>query len=157
MRPRFPRAGLAVPLAALLAGCGGSPPPPPPVLDLTITGSADQNPGADGVAKPVALHIYQLAGTQKFANADVFALTEKEQATLGTDDLASDTVVLKPSDKQEIKQELKAGIQALGVVALFYNIDSAQWRASAPVAASGPTKLILTVGELSVSLKPPGK
>ena len=34
-----------------LAGCGKSeppPPPPPPVLELTVSGSADQNPGAVG-------------------------------------------------------------------------------------------------------------
>ena len=53
--------------------------------------------------------------------------------------------MLKPSEKQEIKQDLKPGTQALGVVVLFHDIDHAQWRASAPVAASGPTKLVLNV------------
>ena len=49
------RSVAAVGLLALstitLAGCGKSdppPPPPPPVLELTVSGSADQNPGADG-------------------------------------------------------------------------------------------------------------
>lgn len=148
-------------LLATLAGCSGSkpppPPPPPPVLNMTVTGSADLNPGTDGSAQPVAVHLYQLAGTDKFSNADVFTLIEHEQATLGADDLSSTTIVLKPSEKQEVKQDLKTGTKALGVVVYYRDIDNAQWRASAPVAANGVSKLVLTVGKLSVSLKPAGK
>jgi len=143
--------------AAILGRCGSPAPPPPPVLELTVTGSADQNPAADGAARPVAVHLYQLAATQKFTNADVFALVEHEQATLGADDLDSSQFVLKPSEKQDVKQKLKTGAQALGVVVWFHDIDKAQWRASAPVAASGPSKLVLNVEKLSVSLKPAGK
>jgi type VI secretion system protein VasD len=146
-------AALAALSAAALAGCGAPAPPPPPVLELTVTGGADQNPGPDGVPRPVAVHLYQLAATHTFASADVFALVEHEKATLGPDDLASSEFVLKPSEKQEMKQPLKTGTQAVGVVVWFYDIDHAQWRASAPVAASGPSKLVLQVAKLSVSLK----
>jgi type VI secretion system protein VasD len=155
MMARFGAVLLLLPLWA--AGCGGPPPPPAPVLELTVTGTADQNPSANGTPQPVAVHLYQLAATQKFTKADVFALTEHEQATLGSDDLGSSDFVLRPSEKQNVKQDLKPGTQALGVVVLFYNIDNAQWRASAPVAASGPSKLFLSVEKLSVSLKPAGK
>ena len=91
-----------------VAGCGGSkppppPPPPPPTLELTVTGSADQNPGADKMPNPVAVHVYELATTQKFSKADVFALIEHEQATLGADELGSTDLVLKPSETQVIK------------------------------------------------------
>jgi type VI secretion system protein VasD len=158
MTIRFGATVLMLVLAApVLAGCGGSPPPPPPVLDLLVTASADINPNTDGAPRPVAVHLYQLAATQKFTNADVFALVEHEQATLGPDDLGSNEFVLKPSEKQEIKQPLKSGTMALGVVVWFHDIDNAQWRASASVAASGPTKLVLDVGKLAVSLKPAGK
>ncbi len=141
-----------------LVGCGKSdppPPPPPPVLELTVSGSADQNPGADGTPRPVAVHLYQLAATDKFTNADGFAWVEHEQSTLGADELSSSEFVLKPSEKQEIKQDLKPGTKALGVAVWFYDINNAQWRASAPVAANGTTKLVLNVGKLSVSLEPP--
>jgi type VI secretion system protein VasD len=146
---------------APLTGCGGSkpppPPPPPPTLELTVAASADLNPGADKTPQPVAVHLYQLAATQKFSKADVFALTEHEQATLGADDLGSTDFVIKPSEKLVIKQDLKADAQAVGVLALFYDIDNAAWRASAPVAANGPSKLELRVEKLSVSLKQAGK
>jgi type VI secretion system protein VasD len=161
MKVRSGSALLLVVLSVTLAGCGGSkpppPPPPPPTLELTVTGSADLNPTADGTPRPVVVHLYQLAATQKFSTADFFALVEHEQATLGPDDLDASDFVLRPSEKQEVKQDLKPGTKALGVVAWFYDIDNAQWRASAPVAANGPTKLLLDVGKLSVSLKPAGK
>lgn len=142
---------LASPVA--LAACGSSP-PPPAVLELAVQGSADQNPSPSGTAEPVAVHLYQLASTAKFERADVFALVEREAATLGQDVLASEEFVLSPSEKQTIKRELKKGTQSLGVLVLFRDIDHAKWRATAPVAASGPTKLALTVGRLSVDLGP---
>jgi type VI secretion system protein VasD len=142
-----------------LAGCGDSkppPPPPPPTLELKVSGSADQNPGADNTPGPVSIHVYDLAGTGTFNKADVFALTDYEQATLGADDLGSSDFVLKPSETQTLKRELKPGTQAIGVLALFYDIDNARWGASAAVAPHGPTNLVLTVDRLSVSLKAAG-
>jgi type VI secretion system VasD/TssJ family lipoprotein len=126
------------------------------VLDLIVTGSAGQNPDPSGTSAPVAVHLYELASTQKFERADIFALVEHEQATLGNDLLASSDFVLLPSGKREIRQDLKPGTGALGVVVLFQKIDQAQWRATAPVAATGLTRLVMSVGSLSLSLKPNG-
>ncbi|HVZ09620.1 type VI secretion system lipoprotein TssJ [Rhodopila sp.] len=142
--------------ALLLSACAASP-PPPPVLELTATGSAGQNPDPAGAPQPVSLHVFELASTQKFEQADVFALIEREQATLGPDLLGSTGLVLRPSATQQLKKELKPGTQAIGVVALFQKIDQAQWRASAPVAGKGTTRLTLEVGSLSVTLKPAGR
>ena len=155
--PNFKHRGgaLAFLLSSLFA-CAPAP-PPPPVLMLSVTGSADQNPNPSGAPTPVAVHLYQLAATQKFDRADVFALIEREQATLGADVLGSNEFVLVPAGKTEVKQDLKAGTQALGVLVMFQDIDHAQWRASAPVAPNGPTKMVLDIGRLSVSLKPAGK
>ena len=50
--------------------------------------------------------------------------------------------------------ELKPGVQAIGVVVLYRDIDNAQWRADAAAATSGPTKLALNVGKLAITLKP---
>ena len=139
-------------LAALaLAHCG---PKPPGVVTLTMIGSADQNPDSAGKAAPVAVHIYQLTQTAKFERSDVFALTEHEQQTLGQDDAASQEFVLSPGETQTKTFELKTGVQAIGVVVLYRDIDNAQWRADAAVATSGPTKLTLNVGKLAITLKP---
>ncbi|HEY8290185.1 MAG TPA: type VI secretion system lipoprotein TssJ, partial [Acetobacteraceae bacterium] len=73
-------------LAGALALTQCAPPPKPPaVLTLKMNGSADQNPDINGKASPVAVRIYQLTATAKFERGDVFALTEHEQQTLGSD------------------------------------------------------------------------
>ncbi len=144
-------------LAALAVQACGSSPPPPAVLELAMAGSADQNPNPSGRPTPVAVHLYHLASLAKFERADVFALIEREQATLGPDLLGSEEIVLAPAEKQEIKRELKPGVTALGVAVLYQDIDNAKWRASAPVAASGPTRLALSVGRLAATLAPAGK
>lgn len=129
-------------------------PKPPAVLTLTMIGSTDQNPDLAGKPAPVAVRIYQLTATAKFERGDVFALTEHEQQTLGSDDAGSQEFVLSPGETQTKTFELKPMVQAIGIVVLYRDIDNAQWRADAPAAASGPTKLLLNVGKLAISLKP---
>jgi type VI secretion system protein VasD len=85
--------------AVALVRCGPSP-KPPPVLSLTMTGGADQNPDSAGKASPVAVRIYQLTQTAKFERADVFALTEREDQTLGQDSAGSQEFVLSPGETQ---------------------------------------------------------
>jgi type VI secretion system protein VasD len=129
-------------------------PKPPPVLTLVMTGSAEQNPDISGKPAPVAVRIYQLTATPKFERGDVFALTEHEQQTLGQDDAGSQEFVLSPGETQTKTFELKPDVQNVGIVVLYRDIDAAQWRAMAPVASSGPTKLALGVGKLAITLKP---
>jgi type VI secretion system protein VasD len=151
----IPRRTMLSLLSALaLLRCGPPPPKPPPVLTITMVGSADQNPDPDGAAKPVAVRIYQLSATAKFERADVFALTEHEQQTLGQDDVGSQEFLLSPGETQSKTFGLKPGVNAIGVAVLYRDIDNAQWRADAPAADSGPTKLLLNVGKLAITLKP---
>jgi type VI secretion system protein VasD len=138
--------------ALALARCAS--PKPPAVLTLTMIGSAEQNPDAANRPAPVAVRIYQLTQTAKFERADVFALTEHEQQSLGQDNAGSQEFVLSPGETQTKTFELKPGVQAIGVVVLYRDIDNAQWRADAAVPNSGPTKLALNVGKLAITLKP---
>ncbi len=140
----------------LLASCAAKapPPPPPPVLDLSIKAGPGQNPDASGNPAPVAIQIYQLASTAAFNTADAYALSGNAQVTLGADLLGSEQVLLAPGESQKVAHPLKAGATYLGVVVLFRDINHAQWRASAPLAASGPTKLQLNTDKLSVTLTP---
>lgn len=141
-----------LPAALLLARCGPAP-KPPAVLTLVITGSADQNPDINGKAAPIAVRIYQLTATAKFERGDVFALTEHEAQTLGTDDAGSQEFVIAPSESRTLTLELKPQVQAIGVVALYRDIDKSQWRADAPVATSGPSNLALNIAKLAIALK----
>jgi type VI secretion system protein VasD len=144
------RAALAV-LALLATRCSSSP-PPPAVLTLTIIGGPDQNPDASGRPAPVAVRLFELNGTAKFERADVFALTEREQQTLGGDSQGSEEFVVTPGETRTITRELKKGIQFLGVGVLFREIDRSRWRAEAPVNASGPSKLTLRINGTNATL-----
>jgi len=142
-----------------LTGCGGpppKPPPPPPVLTVIMTGGADQNPDGSGNAQPVAVHLYQLVSPAKFERADFYALTDREQQTLGSDNLGSQSFVLAPSESRTLTIEPGPTLRELGVVVEYRDIDQAKWRAVAPVATSGPTRLELGIGKLAVTLKPAG-
>lgn len=142
---------LATP-ALLLAHCGAPPPPPPPVLNLTIKGGADQNPDTAGRAVPVSVRLFFLGGTGKFEAADVFALTERERATLGEDAVGSEGVIVRPGESVTIEREMKPAAKFLGVAVLFRDIDGAKWRVSQPIAPSGPTKLLLTTSGNTATL-----
>jgi len=141
-----------LPLAALTA-CGPKV-EPPAVLTLTIQGSADQNPTPAGTAQPLEIRVYQLGSTSAFDRAVFFALTNQEQVTLGATDLGSDTYVIAPGATKTIVTQLKPGVQEIGVVALFQQIGTATWRAHAPAAPHGPTKLMLKISKLAISLAP---
>ena len=119
-----------------------------------IVAGADQNPNASGRASPVAVRLYYLGASAKFERADIFALTEREKATLGEDSLGSEEFVLTPGETRTIDRVPKTGVQFLGVTALFRDIDHATWRAQAPVAASGPTRLRLDISGITVALAP---
>ena len=145
---------LLAPVALLLARCGPSP-KPPAVLTLTMVGGADQNPDPGGKAAPVAIKVYELAATAKFQSSDWTALTEQEAGTLGVEEATpSQQFVVAPGETQTQTFTLKPGVQDIGIVALYRDIDHAQWRAMAPAADSGPTKLTLTIGKLAVTLQP---
>jgi type VI secretion system protein VasD len=139
-------------MVALLVGVAAAPPPPPAVLTLTIVAGADQNPDPSGRPAPVAVRLFELNGTAKFERADVFALTEHEQQTLGTDSQGSEEFVLAPGETRTITRELKKGVQFVGIAVLFRDIDRSRWRVIAQVGVSGPTKLTLRVNGLSATL-----
>jgi type VI secretion system protein VasD len=129
-------------------------PAPAAVGVLTIIAGTDQNPDPSGQPAPVAIRVYELAASAKFERADVFALTEREQQTLGEDDLGSEEFVLSPGETRTVTRELRKGVQLIGAVVLFRDIDHAQWRAVAAVGVSGPTRLILRTSRLGVRLAP---
>jgi type VI secretion system protein VasD len=143
-----------LPAGLLLARCAPAP-KPPAVLTLTMVGGADQNLDPTGKAAPVAVKVYQLTATAKFQSSDWTALTEQEAQTLGQDEAApSQQFVVAPGETQPQTFTLKTGVQNIGIVALYRDIDHATWRAMAPAADSGPTKLTLTIGKLAVTLAP---
>ena len=141
---------LALLAGTLLYGCGG--PPPPVNLDLAISAGADQNPDSAGKGSPVKVFLFQLNATGKFEKADVFALAERAQATLGTEMLAVEDFVLAPGENRSIQRELKTGTQFIGTVVFFRDIDRATWRGISPVGSATQVKKSLTIKGITSTL-----
>ncbi|HEX7389983.1 MAG TPA: type VI secretion system lipoprotein TssJ [Acidiphilium sp.] len=144
---------LATPL--LFAGCGGAAPPKPATLDLTVIGSANQNPDAAGTPEPVAVHFYPLAATGKFTTATPYALMGGATALLGAD-LAgpSDQVIVAPGATVTVKRSLPQGAQSLGVIVLFRSIETAHWRLTVPLKPHAPNPLTLRIDGITAKLTP---
>lgn len=140
-------------LALLLTRCGPAP-PPPAVVDILIKAGKDQNPDASGAPVAVAVRLYSLNAAGRFSAADVFALLDRERATLAEEGAGSEEVVVRPGENRTMTLSPKTGVRFLGVAVLFREIDGAAWRAVAPVAASGPTKLVLTISGNKAKLVP---
>ena len=134
---------LVGPALLSVAGCGG--PPAPAVVELTIRASADVNPTATGTPVSVAVRLYSLMARGRFMSADAFALMDREKATLGDESAGSEELVVRPGEVRSLTLSPKPGVRYLGVAVLFREIDRAQWRAIAPIAAIGLTRLALTV------------
>ncbi len=129
-------------------------PPPPPVLMLTIAGSADQNPDTAGRASPVAVRVYQLSGTAKFEQSDIFALKDSEKKTLGSE-AAADSLeyLISPGETKKVTIDLKPMVSSIGVAVMYRDIDQAKWRSAAPANAHGPTAYTAAIGKLTLTLK----
>jgi type VI secretion system protein VasD len=133
---------LLPPALALIASCG---PPPPAVVDLTIKAGPDLNRNAAGTPLAVAVRLYGLNARARFMAADAFALMERDRAVLGDEGTRSDEIVVRPGETRKVTMAPKPDVRFLGVAVLFQDIDRAQWRAIAPIAASGTTRLVLTL------------
>jgi type VI secretion system protein VasD len=148
----LPRRHLLWLMPAFASGCA-TPLPLPATLDLRIIAGADQNPDASGHATPVAIRVYQLADANAFERADVFALTEREAATLGAAGLGMTEIVVAPGEQHTVASDLKPGTAVIGIAVLFRDIDHAVWRVDAAAAPHGPVRLTLRTAGLTASLR----
>ena len=141
---------LAAPAVALVASCG---PPPPAVVDLTIKASPDLNRSQAGTPLSVAVRLSSLNDRARFSTADAYGLMDRENAVLGDERAGSQEMVVRPGETRKVTLTPKPGVRYLGVAVLFHDIDRAQWRAIAPIAASGTTRLVLAIGSSKAELE----
>jgi type VI secretion system protein VasD len=140
---------LGTPALALVASCG---PPPPAAVDLAIKASPDLNRNQAGTPLSVAVRLYSLNDRARFATADAYGLMSRENAVLGDERAGSEEIVVRPGETRNVTMAPKPGVRFLGVAVLFHDIDRAQWRAIAPIAASGTTRLVLAIGSSKAEL-----
>lgn len=153
------RALAALPLlgSLALAACGSDPPPPlppppPTVLNLSLQASPDMNPDAAGQPKPLRVRVLRLAAVDSLAQADFHALDADPSAALGKALVGQEEVVLVPGATVPLTAEFEADARFVAVVAAYYAVDRAQWRAWQPVPKQATTSLTATLGAAGLDL-----
>ncbi len=140
-----------------LAACGGGP-PPPTMVELTMAAAANANPipnldGTEIAPSPVVVRVYQLKSPAAFQEVDFFQLSQDAGSALGDDLLGSDEYFISPNGSQTVVSELAPDARFIGVAAAFYQIDTAQWRATLPIPPNETTAVTASIGETSVTLQ----
>ena len=147
---------LLVAVVALLGACASEPPPPPPptVVQLHIEASSDVNPGPGGQGAPVRVRVFELKSATAFNRADYFSLVEQSQATLSTDLVAQDELLVKPGDKQMQERKLDDATRQFGIVAGYRELDSAVWRDVITVPLNQTSAYSVKFGAHAISVSP---
>ncbi len=124
-----------------LAACARGVPERPRVELSLIAGP--------GLTRATAVRIYQLVATDHFLAAPPSALLGHEQATLGTDDLGMEEILLRPGETRHVGRTWREQAKYIGVAVLFDGSGSVLWRDVAALAhdgtSDGPSRVRLDV------------
>ena len=113
-------------LCFFLWGCGSRPDADP--FSLMFKSDPELNPDVNGRPSPLDIHIYQLADSKKFMQANFFDLYNDAQSSLGEDLLEKRRLEIKPN--QEAKVDLPDNLKSkyLGFLFAYQDLESARWR-----------------------------
>jgi len=155
---RWLSGALGLGIVTTLAACAAPPPPPPPtVVELTLVAAKDANATPDGQGAPIALRVYQLAGTANFSGAEFFDLFNNDQTTLKTDLVKRDDVTLAPKQSKSMTiTPTTDQVKAIGVFGAYRDYAGATWRVTADVPAHKTTKITVTAGKTGLVIAPAG-
>lgn len=125
---------IALGVALLLGGCSLIAPSPraqsgQPKMELLVQASEGLNPNAEGRPAPILLRIYELRAPRVFNEADFFALSDTDRATLGADLIGVDQVVLRPGERYNISRSANPETRVIGVFAGYRDLPHSIWRA----------------------------
>jgi type VI secretion system protein VasD len=122
-------------------------------VELTIKAGPDLNMNRAGTPLAVAVRLYGLTARARFTSADAYALMDRDRAVLSDEGMRLEEIVVRPGETRKVMLAPKPDVRFLGAIVLFQDIDRSQWRAVAPIAASGSTRLVLAIGSNKAALE----
>ncbi len=115
-------------------------------VKLIVSASHDINPDSAGVPAPVVLRLYELTTDQAFESADFIRLYEQDSAALG------DSLIRRrqlsgvvPGEQVEQQLVLDASTRYIGLLAEFYQYESAAYKVIVPITARNVFKDVIKV------------
>jgi type VI secretion system VasD/TssJ family lipoprotein len=107
-------------------------------LQLLVQAQRSLNTDARNASASLALRVYVLRDASGFQKASFDSLYDADEATLGSNVLARESLHLRPGEARELQLELSGDARAVAVFGAFRQIDQAQWRAILPLPAGTP-------------------
>ena len=150
------RVGIVALIAAVIAACAPPPEqkqPDPTVAQVTLSASDDANPDPTGRASPAVVFVYALQPGAPFATGSYDALTGGELGDLAETMKRIARIVIVPGKSTKKIFELPPGTSDIGIAVGYRQIDTAKWRASAPVKPNEVTLLKANVGANAVTVE----
>ena len=104
-------------------------------LQLLVQAQRSLNTDARNASASLALRVYVLRDASGFEKASFDSLYDDDEATLGANVLARESLHLRPGEARELALEFSGDARALAVFGAFREIEHAQWRAILPLPA----------------------
>lgn len=142
-------------VGAVITACAPPPEkrPDPTIAQVTITAAKDANPDPSGRASPAVVFIYAMKPGAPLTTGSYDALTGGEMGDLAETMKRIARLVIVPGKTTKKRFELPPGTSDIGITVGFRQIETAQWRASAPVAANKVTLLKANIGANAVTIE----
>jgi type VI secretion system protein VasD len=121
---------------------------------MYIQAATDLNPSADGQATPVRVRLYELKSAAAFSRADYFSLVDAASATLSTDLVAQDELLIQPGQQLTLERTLDEQSRLLGLLVSYRELDSAVWRQLVSIPSNETTPLTVSLTARAISTAP---
>jgi type VI secretion system protein VasD len=96
--------------------------------------------------------VYQLASASSFNGAEFFQLFNQDQATLGTDLVKKDVLILAPGQTKTTTLMPTDPVKVLGVFAGYRSYQTVTWRGTLDIPPHQTTNVTVAVGHAGVTV-----
>jgi type VI secretion system protein VasD len=117
-----------------------------------MTASNSVNRDAAGTAKPLLVHVLQIAGTGALSRASLVAIDADPRKALGPELVAAEDVTLAPGQSMAIERMADPQVHYIAVIGAYANAATSQWRAWAPVKPNVRNSYSATFDTAAVTL-----
>ncbi|EKO3564622.1 type VI secretion system lipoprotein TssJ [Vibrio metschnikovii] len=144
---------LSIVSISLLVGCSVVNMIVPPYSKVEVIAGDNINPDMNGRPSPVVIHIFELTSDTLFKNQGFFSLYENSDESLGPDMISKTEMSLSPGQSELYRSSMKPGVEYIGVIVAFRDIENANWRKVIRVDRTGYKKYTLLLDELTLAIK----
>ena len=108
-------------------------------VQLLVQAQRSLNTDARNAPASLALRIYVLRDPSGFEKASFDSLYDDDEATLGSNMLARESLHLRPGEAREVAMDVSGDARAIAVFGAFREVEHSQWRAVLPLPEGAVT------------------